>query len=150
TYGRTESLDAASGKLLWRYTPASYSSYAGSAQITNMTPVADPDRTALYAGQPDGRIVKLSVASGKVLWSTPITRDAGHEKLTSSLNFSRGTVVATTGGYIGDAPPYQGHVVTLNHVNGRIEHVWNSLCSNRTGLLEPSTCHARDSAVGPG
>jgi hypothetical protein len=147
TYGRTEALDAASGKLLWRYTPASYSSYAGSAQIMNMTPVADPDRTAIYAGEPDGRIVKLLVSSGKVLWSTPITRDAGHEKLTASLNFSRGMVVATTGGYIGDAPPYQGHVVTLNHVNGRIEHVWNSLCSNRAGLIEPSTCDASDSAI---
>ena len=50
TYGKTEALDATSGKLLWRYTPPTYSSYAGSAQVTVMTPVADPARTAIYAG----------------------------------------------------------------------------------------------------
>jgi len=147
TYGRTEAIDAASGRVLWRFTPPSYSSYAGSARITNMTPVADPDRTAVYAGAPDGVIRKLSVATGKVLWATSITRDPTHEKLTSSLNFSRGLVIATTGGYIGDAPPYQGHVVTLRPSNGRIVHVWNSLCSNRRAIIQPSSCPASDSAI---
>ena len=46
-----------------------------------MTPIADPDRTAIYAGAPDGRIRKLAIATGKVLWSTSITRDPTHEKL---------------------------------------------------------------------
>src|SRR5205823_8199100 len=114
TYGRTEAIDAANGKVLWRYVPASYGSSAGSAQITTMTPVADPDRTAIYAGEPDGHIVKLSVANGKLLWSTPITRDPRHEKLAGSLNVSRKLVLAATDGYIGDAPPYQGHVVSLD------------------------------------
>ena len=45
------------------------------------------------------------------------------------LNVSRGLVIVTTGGYIGDAPPYQGHVVTMSEKTGRIAHVWNSLCS---------------------
>src|SRR5205814_256059 len=48
-YGKTEAIDAANGRRLWLYTPATYSSYAGSAQITTMTPLADPDRTAIYA-----------------------------------------------------------------------------------------------------
>src|SRR5262249_27674808 len=51
------------------------------------------------------------------------------------------------GGYIGDAPPYQGHVVTLDPKNGRIGHVWNSLCSDRRGLIQPSSCAPRDSAI---
>src|SRR6266702_5654254 len=38
TYGRTEAIDASSGRLLWRYTPADYSSWAGTAQITTATP----------------------------------------------------------------------------------------------------------------
>ena len=42
TYGITLAIDAASGKIVWRYTPPSYASLAGSPQITNMTPVADP------------------------------------------------------------------------------------------------------------
>ena len=147
TYGRTEAIDASSGSVLWRYTPPTYGSFAGSAQITNMTPIADPDRTAIYAGAPDGRIVKLATATGKALWSTSITHDPTHEKLTSSLNFTRGLVVATTGGYYGDAPPYQGHVVTLSQVTGEIVHVWNSLCSDRNAIIQPSTCDASDSAI---
>jgi outer membrane protein assembly factor BamB len=147
TYGKTEALDATNGKLLWRYTPPTYSSYAGSAQVTVMTPVADPARTAIYAGQPDGHIVKLAVATGKPLWSTSITRDPTHEKLAGSLAYSRGLVIAATDGYDGDAPPYQGHVVTLNPANGHIEAVWNSLCSNRHVIIQPSTCPDSDSGI---
>ena len=54
TYGRTEAISAATGRVLWRYTPPTYDSYAGSPRITNMSPIADPDRTAIYAGAPDG------------------------------------------------------------------------------------------------
>jgi PQQ-like domain len=147
TYGRTEAISAATGRVLWRYTPPTYDSYAGSARITNMSPIADPDRTAIYAGAPDGRIVKLAIKTGKVLWSRSITRDPTHEKLTSSLNVARGLLIATTGGYIGDAPPYQGHVVTLNPSNGRIVHVWNSLCADRRAIIQPSTCSSSDSAI---
>jgi outer membrane protein assembly factor BamB len=147
TYGRTEAIAAASGRVLWRYTPPTYDSYAGSARITNMSPIVDPDRTAIYAGAPDGRIVKLAIQTGKVLWSTSITRDPTHEKLTSSLNFAHGLLIATTGGYIGDAPPYQGHVVTMRPANGRIVHVWNSLCANRRTIIQPSTCPSSDSAI---
>jgi len=147
TYGRTEAINAANGKVLWRFTPGSYSSLARTAQITNATPVASTDRSAIYAAAPDGSIRKLRISDGKVLWTTSVTRDPTHEKLTSSLNVSRGMVLVTTGGYIGDAPPYQGHVVTLSERTGAIEHVWNSLCSDRHTLITPSTCHSSDSAI---
>jgi hypothetical protein len=55
-------------------------------------------------------------------------------------------VIATTGGYIGDAPPYQGHVAVIS-AGGRLLHVWNSLCSNRHGLINPSSCATSDSAI---
>jgi hypothetical protein len=112
-----------------------------------MTPVADPGREAIYAGAPDGRVRKLSVANGKVLWSTSITRDPTHEKLAAPLDFANGFVIAATGGYIGDAPPYQGHVVTLRPSNGRIVAAWNSLCSDRHEVIQPSSCDASDSAI---
>jgi hypothetical protein len=147
TYGRTEALDPDTGKVLWRFTPRAYAQVAGSARITNASPAASTDRTAVYAAASDGRIRKLRLADGKVLWTTAITHDPTHEKLTSSLNVSRGLVIATTGGYIGDAPPYQGHVVTLSERTGRIAHVWNSLCSNRRALIVPRTCSSSDSAI---
>ena len=147
TYGKTEALDGSTGRVLWRFTPPSYASFAGSARITNSTPAASTDRSAVYAAAPDGRIRKLRLSDGKVLWTTAVTRDPSHEKMTSSINVSRGLVIATTGGYIGDAPPYQGHVVTMSERTGRIAHVWNSLCANRHALIAPSTCRSSDSAI---
>jgi hypothetical protein len=147
TYGRTEAVDAANGRVLWRFTPPGYARLAGSAQITNATPALSTDRHAVYAAAPDGRIRKLRIADGHVVWTTAITRDATHEKITSSLNVARGLVIATTGGYIGDAPPYQGHVATISERTGRIAHVWNSLCSDRHALIVPRTCSSSDSAI---
>ncbi|MGH7733243.1 MAG: hypothetical protein ACREOE_05965, partial [Gemmatimonadales bacterium] len=65
----------------------------------------------------------------------------------SALAFFRGRVIATTGGYIGDAPPYQGHVAILDATTGRLEHVWNSLCSDRPALIDPESCKESDSAI---
>jgi outer membrane protein assembly factor BamB len=147
TYGKTEALDAGTGRVLWRFTPTTYAHIAGSAQITNATPALSADRSAVYAAAPDGRIRKLRLADGHVLWTTRITLDPTREKITSSLNVYRGRVIATTGGYIGDAPPYQGHVVTLSEKTGRVVHVWNSLCSDRHRLIVPRTCRSSDSAI---
>ena len=53
----------------------------------------------------------------------------------------------TTGGYIGDAPPYQGHVVAIDRASGRIRGVFNSLCSDRHTIFAPSSCASSDSAI---
>ncbi len=147
TYGKTLAIDANDGSILWRYTPSSYSQVAGSARITTATPVADPGRAAIYAASPDGNIEKLNVVDGSVAWSTPITTLPSREKIASALNFSNGHVLATTGGYIGDAPPYQGHLVVLDGATGKLLTVWNSLCSNQTALLNPSSCAQSGSAI---
>ena len=147
TYGRTLAIDAASGRILWRHTPPGYSSWAGSYRITNATPVADPGRAAIYTASPDGRVHKLRVADGGEVWTRAITLFPQREKIAAALNYSHGRVIATTGGYVGDAPPYQGHVVTLRPSTGGIVHVWNSLCSNRRRLIVPSSCGSSDSAI---
>jgi hypothetical protein len=147
TYGITLAVDANSGAILWRFIPPGYSSWAGSERITNSTPVADPGRRYIYAGAPNGRVYKLSVASGRAIWSVPITRLPAREKVGTSMNYSRGLVLATTGGYVGDAPPYQGHVAAISAKRGRIVHVWNSLCSNFHRLIVPSSCPHSDSAI---
>jgi outer membrane protein assembly factor BamB len=147
TYGITLAIDAASGKILWRWTPPGYSRWAGSAQITTATPVADPSRKWIYTASPDGRIQKLSVATGHAVWRRAITELPSNEKIAASLNFESGHVIATTGGYIGDAPPYQGHVVVMAAGNGRLLHVWNSLCSYWHLLIYPTRCPQSDSAI---
>jgi hypothetical protein len=146
-YGKTIAIDANDGAILWRYTPQTYQSVAGSRKVTTATPVADPSRNFVYAASPDGRVQKLSVADGRAVWSTSITRFAEREKIASPLNYYRGQIIATTGGYIGDAPPYQGHVAIIDAESGRLIQVWNSLCSDRHGLIDPSSCPESGSAI---
>ncbi len=147
TYGKTLAIDADSGNVLWEYTPNSYRQLAGTRQITNATPVADPDRQFIYAASPDGFIQKLAVSDGRLVWRTSITRLPQREKMDSPLKFFRGHVIAVTAGYIGDQPPYQGHVAILDGESGKLLHMWNSLCSNRSGLLQPDSCPQSDSAI---
>ncbi|HJU26080.1 MAG TPA: PQQ-binding-like beta-propeller repeat protein [Rhodanobacteraceae bacterium] len=147
TYGKTIAIDADHGTVLWEFTPASYDSLKGTAQITTATPVADPNRKYIYAASPEGVIRKLAVADGRVAWSQSITKLPAREKIASSLNFFNGRVIATTGGYIGDAPPYQGHVVLLDAKNGNLLHVWNALCSSRHALIDPASCPQSDAAI---
>ena len=147
TYGKTLAIDADTGAILWRFTPSGYDSWSGSRQITNSTPVADPNREFIYAASPDGRVQKIAVADGHSVWSTAITKLPEREKIASSLNYHRGRVVVVTGGYIGDAPPYQGHVAVLEAASGRLTHVWNSLCSDRRELIDPSSCAESGSAI---
>ena len=146
TYGRTLALDADSGRILWVFTPPGYARWAGSAQITTASPLADPDRSAVYAASPNGLIHKLSLADGREqrtgAWPVSITRDATHEKLTASLNIEGAYVIATTGGYYGDAPPYQGHVVLIERASGHLRAVFNTLCANRHAIIVPSSCPA--------
>ncbi len=147
TYGKTIAIDAGDGSVLWEFTPPSYPDVMGTAQITTATPVADPGRARIYAAAPDGAIRALAVADGSMQWSMPVTNLPAFEKIASSLNYWHGRVIATTGGYIGDAPPYQGHVAVLDAATGRLDKVWNALCSGRGWLLDPSTCPASDAAV---
>jgi hypothetical protein len=151
TYGKTVALDADSGQLLWTFTPGGYGRWAGSSQITTTSPLADPDRRHVYAASPDGLIHKLSLADGSETrqgsWPVSVTRDATREKLAAALNVAGADVIATTGGYLGDAPPYQGHVVLIDRASGRVRSVFNTLCANRRSVIVPQTCAASDSAI---
>ena len=147
SYGKTLAVDADSGSILWEFTPQGYADWAGSRQVTTSTPAADPDRQSIYAASPDGHVQKLAISDGHALWSTAITRLPRREKIASPLTFFHGTVIAVTGGYIGDAPPYQGHVAILDAGTGKLEHVWNSLCSNQRELLDPQSCRSTRSAI---
>ena len=147
TYGKTIAVDANAGTILWEYTPAKYATWAGTRQITNTTPAADPDRQNIYSAAPDGTIVKLSVADGQLEWTTAITLLPQREKIASPVRVFRGHVIAVTGGYVGDRSPYQGHVAILDAQTGALQHVWNSLCSNRAGLIDPNSCSDSRSAI---
>jgi outer membrane protein assembly factor BamB len=151
TYGKTLAIDANSGRILWTFTAPGYAGWAGSAQITVASPLLDPDGRFVYAASPNGLIHKLSLADGSEdrsgAWPVSVTRDATHEKLGAALNIDGPDLVVATSGYLGDIPPYQGHVVLIDRSSGQVRAIFNTLCANRHALIEPSTCRSSDSAI---
>jgi hypothetical protein len=147
SYGKTIAVDGDSGAVLWEYTPAGIAAWEGTAQITNSTPAADPDRQHIYAAAPDGGVRRLAIADGHAEWTTAVTLLPASEKIASPLKQFGGHIIAVTGGYVGDAPPYQGHVAVLDAQTGALLSVWNSLCSDRAGLIQPATCGSTRSAI---
>ncbi len=153
SYGRTFALDARSGRRLWTYTPPGYSRWVGSAQITTASPVLDnlPHQRFVFAASPDGKVHKLALASGREVrsghWPVSVTRDPTKEKMGAALNVDGRWVIAATGGYIGDIPVYQGHVVLIDRSSGKIAAVFNTLCARRRSIIVPSSCPQSDSAI---
>jgi outer membrane protein assembly factor BamB len=151
TYGRTLAIDADSGRILWTYTPPGFATWAGTAQITTTSPLADPERADVYASSPNGLVHKLLLENGTEdpggAWPARVTLEPRHEKLAAALNVDGPDLLVTTGGYFGDAPPYQGHLAVVDRSSGRRVGVFNTLCAGRSGLQLPSTCPASDSAI---
>ncbi len=73
TYGRTLAIDPGSGRRLWQFVPKDIGSYQGGPQITQSTPVSDPDRRYVYSVSPDGYVHKLNLVNGHALWATRVT-----------------------------------------------------------------------------
>ena len=151
SYGKVASVDADSGRLDWTFVPEGVEGWEGTSQITQSSPAADPGQGYVYSYSPDGRLHKLSLADGREVrsegWPAVVTRDPVHEKVAPALNLVDDLVLVATGGYIGDAPPYQGHVVAVDRQSGRLMNVFNTLCSDREGLLDPASCPESGSAI---
>lgn len=141
--GHLVALDASDGALIWSQQPH-------GPKITNSSPVADASRQYVYAYGLDGALHRYNPITGKEAtgsgWPAPITTMTQTEKEGSALNLANGHIFVTTGGYIGDAPPYQGHVVTIDAATGA-EQVFNSLCSNLHRLLRDGDCDNQQSGI---
>ena len=149
TYGITEAIDPANGRTLWQFTPPGIGAWSGTYQFTTASPIADASGQYVYATSPNGFVHKLSVENGQEApgWPVRVTLLPAREKLTASLNIADGELLVTTGGYIGDEPPYVGHIVAINLQSGHIAAVFNTLCAGRHVIISPPTCAASDSAI---
>lgn len=141
--GETFAIEASSGKIVWKY-PTS------GSNITDSTPAADPSGQAIYVPGVDGKVHKLNAATGAEMsapgFPATITAIPGTEKDASALNVANGYLYATTSGYDGDAPYYDGHVVSVNLSTGATK-VFNSLCSSQTTLPTDTSCSNSDSGI---
>ena len=141
--GRLIAMDAAGGKILWSRRPS-------GPEYTTSSPVVDPARKLVFSYGLDGRLHKYNAVSGAEItkghWPVRITRMPRTEKESSALNISGRRLFVTTGGYPGDKPPYQGHVVSIDEITGS-STVFNSLCSNVRHLLSARDCSSERSGI---
>jgi outer membrane protein assembly factor BamB len=141
--GVTLGIDALMGHVLWHFTTS-------GPNITTSTPAADPAGNAIYVPGVDGRVHKLLAANGHELhapgFPMRITRMPSTEKDASALNVANGYLYATTSGYLGDATPYDGHVVSVRLSDGATA-VFNSLCSTDRMLPRPHSCPDQRSGI---
>ncbi|HEX6799498.1 MAG TPA: PQQ-binding-like beta-propeller repeat protein [Ktedonobacterales bacterium] len=141
--GRLLAVDAANGRVLWSRQPR-------GPKITHSSPVLDPSGRYVYAYGLDGYEHKYDVATGAEVtsggWPVRITRFTSTEKESSDPNLANGRLYVATSGYIGDAPPYQGHVVSTS-LGDASSNVFNSLCSNVHALLGPQDCSSEQSGI---
>lgn len=153
--GQIIALDAADGSVLWSRQPSGStttvnpSAHARSS-ITNSSPVADSSREYVYSYGLDGSLHKYAATTGEEVedssWPVQLTRMPETEKESSALNIADDRIYATTSGYFGDAPPYQGHLVSMDGSSGE-ESVFNSLCADTMHLLSKGECHSEESGI---
>jgi outer membrane protein assembly factor BamB len=135
--GTTYAVDAFSGAIIWKHATI-------GPKITMSMPAEDPSGQWIYAPGVDAHVHKYAASSGKefhgggfplrVTWSPDIEKDG------TALNVANGYLYAATGGYIGDAGQYDGHVVTMRLRDGQTRVV-NALCENIHHLIRiPGQC----------
>ena len=149
TFGRVVAVDARAASIVWTFSPKGIDRWKNSYRVTNATPTVSADRRFVYSASPDGRIHKLSIADGGEQggrWPVTVTRLPEREKITPGFGLIGGHLIVGTGGYNGDQPPYQGHIVAIDPGNGRIQGVTNTLCADRHELIDPASCRSSDSA----
>jgi outer membrane protein assembly factor BamB len=143
TNGETFGIDAFSGRIVWRF-------FTHGPNITQSTPAADPSLQSIYSPGVDGYIHKLNAGTGHEEaapgFPAQLTRIPQTEKDASPLNVANGYLYATTSGYLGDAPYYDGHVLSVRLSDGAT-HVFNSLCSHIRTLPSSNFCPNSDSGI---
>ena len=141
--GLTLGIEATSGRIVWKFT-------THGPNYTHSTPAADPSGKAIYVPGVNGKVHKLNPSNGHELhgagFPVRITRIPATEANESPLNVANGYLYATISGYNGDGTPYDGHVVSVNLSSGA-KTVFNSLCSEKHGLLGGSGCSAQRSGI---
>jgi hypothetical protein len=142
-YGIALGIDARTGHVWWRYTPAGLMTWNNTSQLQVSGPVADPDRLHVYVTTPDGYVRKLVLGTGAEVrngaWPARLTRSPTTEKFAPDPVIAGCNVVMGTSSFF-DVPPYVGHLVVVRRTTGRAVHVFNVLCSDRHVLIDPATC----------
>ena len=113
---------------------------------TTSSPVVDPARKFVYTYGLDGKVHKVTLATGVEVtdahWPVVATLKPWDEKGSSSLAEASTAgghtyLYVTNSGYPGDNGDYQGHVTTIDLATGT-STVFNTLCSDQTVHFAPA------------
>lgn len=146
--GHILAIEAKTGNIVWqRQVPAGECVYVGkTACFTTSSPAIDPNLKYVYSYGLDGYVHKYQVGDGTEItvggWPELVTLKNDQEK--ESAAFSVATVrngtpylYVVSSGYPGDFGDYQGHLTTINLLDGS-QKVFNTLCSQQTVHFMPS------------
>lgn len=143
--GTLMALDARTGLRFWAATPKS-----DNPKYTKSTPAIDQAEEFVYSYGLDGKVHRFKTATGQEMqgngWPVKVTLMPLSEKVSAALNLVDDYLYVTTASFSGDAPPYQGHVVTVNVKTGAT-HVFNSLCNDHTHLMSLNECRGNGGGI---
>ncbi len=159
--GHILAVEAETGSIVWQHqVPAGKCVFNNTVPcITTASPAIDPNLKYVYSYGLDGRVHKYQVGDGAEItrggWPETVTLKVGQEKGSSALTVATardGTpyLYVVSSGYPGDYGDYQGHLTTINLLDGS-QNVFNALCSEQTVhfALAPASpdCSARQAGV---
>ena len=119
------------------------------------SPAIDPSLAFVYSSGLDGYLHKHAVGTGVEIsgngWPELMTLKPTVEKdgtaATIAVVGSTSYLYMGTGGYIGDAGDYQGHITAIN-LNTGAQSVFNTLCSNQSVHFSTSAdCSMKQSGI---
>jgi outer membrane protein assembly factor BamB len=141
--GHIIALNAQNGKTIWshQYGTGNYRiNNGGRPTYTTSSPAIDPNLEYVYSYGLDGYVHKYRAADGLEIksggWPELCTLKPFNEKGSSALSIATAKngisyLYVANGGYLGDRGDYQGHLTTINLLDGS-QKVFNADCSNRT------------------
>ena len=149
TTASTLAIDADSGRILWRFMPPGIARLAGQRADHDGQP--DRDRRLRLRhlaerarAQAVARRPAASSAAGRcAITPAPHTREAdGVAERRRRRTCSRAPAATTA-----TPPPTSAISWRSRSPTGHVAHVFNTLCANRTTIIDPPSCSASDSAI---
>src|SRR5450759_3213784 len=146
--GHILAVEAETGSIVWEHQiPAGKCVYNEKvACITTSSPAIDPNLKYVYSYGLDGYVHKYQVGDGTEIndwgWPELVTLKNDQEKGSSALTVATARngssyLYVVSSGYPGDFGDYQGHLTTINLLDGS-QKVFNALCSQQTVHFMPA------------
>jgi len=117
-WSKVFALDAASGKLLWKYDPHVPGETAIKACCDVVNRGAAVYGGKVFAGTLDGRLIALDSGSGKLVWSVQTTDPAASYTITGAPRVVKGKVIIGNGG--ADILGVRGYVTAYDADTGKL------------------------------